>query len=185
MAAGAVSLVACGPHVVPRGRGGSETTSSLSRTRKGKGRDLLVWLYVLVMTSVLVGLRGLRRVLDTRSTPHLPPKIACNDLWVRASRRAGSARPGRVHLVQVERLTSRTTWTRRTWSGCLRCAAGSPRGAAGIPERPGPRREALAAGGHPRVGGPEALPAGGAPYAPTVWHRRGQLARGSRSVSAL
>jgi hypothetical protein len=80
--------------------------------------------------------------------------------WIgRASRRAGFALPGRARLVQVERPAGRTTWTRRAWSGCLRCAAGSPRAEAGIPERPGPGRDALAAGGHLRVVGPEALPA--------------------------
>jgi hypothetical protein len=156
-----VSLVACGPQVVPRGRVASETTSSLSRTRKGKGRYLLICLCLLVRPLVLVGLRELWSVLNTRSTPHPPPKIARSHSSVRASRRAGTARPGHARLVQVERPTGRTTWTRRAWSGCLRCAAGSPRAEVGIPERPGPGREALAAGGGVRVGGPEALPAGG------------------------
>ena len=52
----------------------------------------------------------------------------------------------------------------------LRCAAGSPRAEAGIPERPGPGRDALAAGGHPRVVGPEALPAGGTLVRHAAWH---------------
>ena len=73
----------------------------------------------------------------------------------RASRRAGFALPGRARLVQVERPAGRTTWTRRAWSGCLRWATGSPRTEAGIPERPGPGLEALAAGGWSRVVGPE------------------------------
>jgi hypothetical protein len=69
-----------------------------------------------------------------------------------ASRRAGFARPGRVRLVQVERPAGRTTWTRRARSGCVWCAAGR-RSAPGIPERPGPGLEALAAGGAVRVPG--------------------------------
>ena len=51
-----------------------------------------------------------------------------------ASRRASSAQPGRVCLVQVERPAGRTTWTRQTRSGCLRCAMGWRDPA--IPEQP-------------------------------------------------
>jgi hypothetical protein len=72
-----------------------------------------------------------------------------------ASRRAGVARPGRARPVQVERPAGRTTWTGRARSGCLRCAAGSRGRAAGIPQRPGPGRDALAAGGGLRVTEPE------------------------------
>jgi hypothetical protein len=78
---------------------------------------------------------------------------------VRASRRASFARPGRARVGKVERPTGRTTFPTRPWSGGLRCASG--RLSAGIPERPGPGRAALAAGGRLRVVGPEALPAGG------------------------
>ncbi len=77
-----------------------------------------------------------------------------------ASRRASLARPGRARLVQVERPTGRTTWTRRARSGCLRCAMGRGAGP-GIPELPGFVGGAPAAGGRVRVVGPEALPAGG------------------------
>ena len=50
----------------------------------------------------------------------------------------------------------------RAWSGCLRCAAGWPRGVGTSRSCPGPGRVALAAGGRPRVQGrrswpPEAL----------------------------
>jgi hypothetical protein len=81
----------------------------------------------------------------------------------RPSRRAGLPRPGRVRPVEVERPAGRPTWTGRTRSGCLRCAAGTRAGPAAIPERPGPGLEALAAGGPAR--GPRseaALAAGGA-----------------------
>jgi hypothetical protein len=87
---------------------------------------------------------------------------------------------GRVRLVQVERPAGRTTWTRRARSSCLRCATGSRRGL-GHPGAPGSRGGAPAAGGVPRVVGPEALPAGGhvlseskraAPVVP-VWNGRG------------
>ncbi len=110
------------------GVAGFEPTASSSRSRKGNACYLLTCLYLLVKPLVLVSLRELRGVLITRSTPHSPPKIARSHLLVRASRRAGTARPGQ--------------------SGCLRCAAGSPRTEAGIPERPGPGRAALAAGGN-------------------------------------
>ena len=82
-----------------------------------------------------------------------------------ASRRAGSALPGRADLVQVERPTGRTTWTRSARSGGLRCAMGGrwQAGHPGVVEGSG--RVAPAAGGHLRVVGPEALPAGGrSPY---------------------
>jgi hypothetical protein len=46
----------------------------------------------------------------------------------------------------------------------------------GIPERPGPGRAALAAGGWSRVVGPEALPAGGTDHAPPARRSLGQLA---------
>src|SRR5205823_715795 len=85
-----------------------------------------------------------------------PPAQSCS-----ASRRAGFARPVRAELVQVERPTGRTTWPSSARSGGLRYATGRRARAAGIPERPGPGREALAAGGRLRVVGPEALPAGG------------------------
>jgi hypothetical protein len=94
----------------------------------------------------------------------------------RASRRASFAQPGRARLVQVERPTGRTTWTRRARSGCLRCATGRGSGP-GIPESPGSRGGAPAAGGIVRVVGPEALPAGGTSVATNsqrsnVWHSR-------------
>lgn len=80
-----------------------------------------------------------------------------------ASRRAGPALPGRADLVQVERPAGRTTWTRSARSGGLRCATGTR----SRPRHPrvaeGPGRVAPAAGGYPRVVGPEALPAGGDP----------------------
>jgi hypothetical protein len=108
----------------------------------------------------------------TRSSPSsLPtwPRLA-RLLRVRASRRASPARPGRACLVQVERPTGRTTWTRQARSGCLRCVMGSPGRGVGIPEQPGPGRVALAAGGWIRVVGPEALPAGGSLWLPTNGH---------------
>jgi hypothetical protein len=79
---------------------------------------------------------------------------------VAASRRAGSALPGRARVVKVERPTGRTTFATRARSGGLRCAMGRGAGP-GIPESPGSGGGAPAAGGHPRVVGPEALPAGG------------------------
>ena len=88
------------------------------------------------------------------------PKRPGTSWPVRASRRASFARPGRACLVQVERPTGRTTWTRQARSGCLRGAMGYRGGA--IPERPGSGGGAPAAGGPVRVVGPEALPAGGA-----------------------
>ena len=91
---------------------------------------------------------------------HLRPSLA--------SRRAGPARPGRARLVQVERPTGRTTWTRRAWSGCLWCAAGQRRGWASR-SCAGPGRVALAAGGRSPVVGPEALPAGGTGCVPVSW----------------
>jgi hypothetical protein len=92
-----------------------------------------------------------------RSRNHSGP---CRRLPRSASRRAGSARPGRVRPVQVERPAGRTTWTGRTRSGCLRCAMGR-RSGPGIPESPGSGGGAPAAEGPIRVVGPEALPAGG------------------------
>jgi hypothetical protein len=102
---------------------------------------------------------GVCRVILQDRLPDFSPKIECV-LPVRASRRASFARPGRARLVQVERPTGRTTWTRRARSGCLWCAMGR-RAFAGIPEPPWSRGGAPAAGGHLRVVGPEALPAGG------------------------
>jgi len=55
------------------------------------------------------------------------------------------SRPGRARLVQVERPTGRTTWTRRARSGGLWCAIGEPpAGLPGVPRSrassPGRRR---------------------------------------------
>lgn len=90
---------------------------------------------------------------------------------MRASRRASFARPDRVRLVQVERPTGRTTWTSRTRSGCLRCATGRGRSAGHPRAAGGSGRVAPAAGGHPWVVGPDALPAGGA-LGTAILHRR-------------
>jgi hypothetical protein len=78
---------------------------------------------------------------------------------VPASRRAGSALPGRARVGKVERPTG-TTFPTRARSGCLRCAMGCGAGP-GIPESPGSRGGAPAAGGRVLPLGPEALPAGG------------------------
>ena len=64
----------------------------------------------------------------------------------------------------------RTTWTRQARSGGLRCATGI-RSRPGFPESPGSGASSPAAGGHPRVVGPEALPAGG--VASVATERRG------------
>jgi hypothetical protein len=118
-------------------------------------------------TSVLVGIGRYWWTFDgpeTAQTAHRRPSkdLRCRSrLTESASRRAGFAQPGRGRRVQAERPTGRTAWTRRARSGRLRCAAGGRWPPTGIPERPGPGRVALAAGGYPRVVGPEALPAGG------------------------
>jgi hypothetical protein len=57
-------------------------------------------------------------------------------------------------------------------SGCLRCATDGGAGP-GIPQLPGSRGGAPAAGGAVRVVGPEALPAGGMPVRRMVWHPNG------------
>jgi hypothetical protein len=74
-----------------------------------------------------------------------------------ASRRAGSALPGRACPRQARRRRPRSglVWRGQVWSGCLGCAAGG-RGGSWHPRAPGPGRVALAAGGWPRVVGPEA-----------------------------
>src|SRR3954451_25338634 len=54
-----------------------------------------------------------------------------------------------------------TTWTGQVRYGYLRWTTGRGELAGGIPDRPGPGRAALAAGGPIRVVGPEAPPAGG------------------------
>ena len=69
--------------------------------------------------------------------------------------------PGRVRPVQVERPTGRTTWTGRTRSGGLRCASGEHAVARHPRVARVQGRTVLAAGGHSRVVGLEALPAGG------------------------
>ncbi|MDH6465812.1 hypothetical protein M2302_006014, partial [Micromonospora sp. A200] len=101
-----------------------------------------------------------------------------------ASRRAGSALPDRADLVQVERPTGRTTWTRSARSGGLRCATG-PRSRPGHPRvAEGPGRVAPAAGGHLRVVGPEALPAGGRFPKRAAWRQRGRAGSPSACVTA-
>src|SRR5215207_2377430 len=138
---------------------GIEPVTSSVSTRSGWTADVGVWLHVLVRVLVVVGLGECWRRHFARSSPRFLPKLGSLPA-VPASRRASFARPGRVRLVQVERPTGRTTWTRRARSGCLRCAMG--RGARpDIPESPGSRGGAPAAGGRVRVVGPEALPAGG------------------------
>jgi hypothetical protein len=129
-----------------------------------------VWLCVLLRAWGVVGTRWSLEARIPRSSPHTAPafdKVGQPPL-VPASRRASFARPGRACLVQVERLTSRTTWTRQARSGCLRCAMGC-RGA-DIPERRGTGGGAPAAGGPVRVPlGPEALPAGGEVAQDPAW----------------
>jgi hypothetical protein len=104
---------------------------------------------------VLTGLAWAAAVWMARSSLRFLPKIVWSPMRP-ASRRAGFARPGRARLVQVERPAGRTTWTSRARPGCLRCAMG--RGARpDIPESPGSRGGAPAAGGHVpgrRAGGP-------------------------------
>ena len=143
---------------------GTEPTRSSSRIRSGSMIVLGVWLFALVGAWVAIGLSRVQSRSFSRSAlislpvrgPSLGLSLAC------ASRRAGFALPGRVCPVQVERPTGRTTWTRQTRSGRLWCATGSQRAAAGHPRVARVQgRGALAAGGHPRVVGPEALPAGG------------------------
>jgi hypothetical protein len=124
---------------------GIEPVTSSVSTRSGPVCDLHRSLYRLLTVLVLVGVWGCWRRLVARSSPRILPKLGSLPA-VPASRRASFARPGRVRLVQVERPTGRTTWTRRTRSGCLRvcdgsrCSAGHP-GVARVQGRsPGRRR---------------------------------------------
>jgi hypothetical protein len=94
--------------------------------------------------------RGSRLGPDCHRTGRLLSKLLSLVALVKgcylASRRAGFALPGGVRPVQVQRPAGRTTWTGRTRSGCLRCAAEGRGLDAGIPESPGSGRAALAAG---------------------------------------
>src|SRR5437868_1036273 len=112
--------------------------------------EMTLWLVNVLVAVVLVGSGA---ALFARSAPiSLHDQCGFRGSVVPASRRAGSARPCRAELVQVERPTGRTTWTSSARCGCLRWATGR-RGPAGISERPGPGRDALAAGGRVRVVG--------------------------------
>jgi hypothetical protein len=127
---------------------------------------------LLFRTSVLVVVGRRWSSFDgpvTARTAHRRPRVVListsrtHPRAVAASHRASFALPGRACLVQVERPTGRTTWTRQARSGCLRCAMGRGAGP-GIPESSGSEGGAPAAGGPVRVVGPEALPAGGSVF---------------------
>ena len=96
------------------------------------------------------------------------------------SRLAGLARPGRARLVQLERPTGRTSWTRRARSGCLWCQM-VRRVSACPPGGPGPGLEVLAAGGTIRVQGRRSWPpeAPDAPR-PLTWKWLTSASEGSR-----
>jgi hypothetical protein len=136
-------------------------TTSSSRSRPGLKILMHVWLYALLTALVGVGPRRSLKARIPRSSPHTAPtrSVVGHRCAVAASRRASFARPGRARLVQVERLTSRTTWTRRARSGCLRCAMGCQ--GADIPERWGSGRSPGRRRPCPGPLGPEALPARG------------------------
>jgi hypothetical protein len=171
-------------HLTLVGVTGFEPTTSSSRSRPGSMILMHVWLCVLLRAWGGVGTRRSLEARIPRSSPHTAPaKDPGHRLPVEASRRASFARPGRACLVQVERLTSRTTWTRQARSGCLRCAMGC-RGT-GIPERRGSWGGAPAAGGPVRVVGPEALPAGGHPLVVACSNGRGTRPTAWRSRCAL
>jgi hypothetical protein len=131
-----------------------------------------VWLSVLLTALVGVGTRQSLEAKIPRSSPHTAPAFekVGQPPPVPASRRASFARPGRVRLVQVERPTGRTTWTRRARSGCLRCAMGCR--VRTSQSDGGPGAEHPAAGGPARVVGAEALPAG-RPLTCRPFHRHG------------
>jgi hypothetical protein len=166
---GAVRYLASSP-------GTERQSASHSRRLSGVQVDSSVALLVMVLvmavelvfhTSVLVDVGRYWSAFHGPVTAQTAQRRPRNDLQTtaarsagEASRRASFARPGRARVGKVERPTGRTTFPTRARSGCLRCATG--RGARlGIPEPPGSRGEAPAAGGPFRVVGLEALPAGG------------------------
>lgn len=140
-----------------------DASTSLSRIRSGSIRDMLIRQSALVTVWALVGLRRAGRLLLRTSAPRpLPVPVWVGLVVERASRRAGVARCG---------LAS---------SGVRRDGRSGPAGHPGLAEGPG--RAAPAAGGHSRVVGPEALPAGGRGIVPAVPQRPAIAAELRRSL---
>jgi len=136
----------------------AELTTSSSRMTSGEGHDLRARLYALVAALVLVGLGRCVAVPIARSSPGFfqrPTHVDEVSAFPAAGFPVAQARPCRAASTRSRRSTL-TGWTR---SGSLRCVTGDQPPA--FPERRGPGRVALAAGGRIRVVGREALPAGG------------------------